>query len=232
MSEVCITLFAKGARQPLPEGVARVEQEGGGTQVLLVQLPHTPPHAAEEQTLALRMRLGGAVNGQPAVRAGKVNVELVLTKAAAVEWPDLQRADGPREAMAVGGTAVGFGLRGAAAVSVDADADAAAVSAAAVSKAEAEAASASAADAAARRAVPRHPQEWAAMEKELEEAAKDEVQPEGDEALQALFRQIYSKGSPETRRAMNKSFSQSGGRTLSTNWSEVAQAQYDKDGDS
>jgi suppressor of G2 allele of SKP1 len=247
MTEVSITLFAKGARSPLPEGAVRIaapesasasgagpadNDAGSESQMLVVSIPHTPPQATEEQVYTLEMHLGGKVTGQPAIRAGKVNVEVVLTKADAVQWPDLQRMDGPREPMAVSGTAVGTGLRGSASVSavVDTKLGGAAASSASASSAAGGAAAAAAAGAeAARRVVPRGPQEWAAMAKDLEEAAKDEVQPEGDEALQALFKQIYAKGSAETRRAMNKSFSESNGKTLSTNWSEVAQAEYDRD---
>ncbi|KAL6259937.1 hypothetical protein P5V15_009847 [Pogonomyrmex californicus] len=64
------------------------------------------------------------------------------------------------------------------------------------------------------------PKDWNKVEKEIErqEAAEE---TEGEAAVNALFQKIYGNGSDEVRRAMNKSFLESGGTVLSTNWEEV-----------
>jgi len=46
---------------------------------------------------------------------------------------------------------------------------------------------------------------WDALEAQVKAEEKDE-KLEGDAALNELFQKIYSEGSDETRRAMNKSF--------------------------
>ena len=45
--------------------------------------------------------------------------------------------------------------------------------------------------------------------------------------LNGLFRDVYANGTDETRKAMNKSFTESGGTTLSTNWSDVGAKKLD-----
>jgi len=68
--------------------------------------------------------------------------------------------------------------------------------------------------------------DWSQIDREMEQEIKGE-KPAGDEALNTLFKQIYDRADDETRRAMNKSFQTSGGTVLSTNWGEVARADYE-----
>lgn len=53
----------------------------------------------------------------------------------------------------------------------------------------------------------------------IDEFEKEEEQESG---VNELFRKIYESGSDEVRKAMNKSFQESAGTVLSTNWSNVA----------
>mmetsp|Transcript_16573 Transcript_16573/g.57828 ORF Transcript_16573/g.57828 Transcript_16573/m.57828 type:complete len:378 (-) Transcript_16573:172-1305(-) len=70
--------------------------------------------------------------------------------------------------------------------------------------------------------------DWRRLEKDCEAELAAEA-PEGEEALNKLFQDIYGKATPETRRAMNKSFQTSGGTVLSTNWGEVGTTNYEEE---
>lgn len=54
-----------------------------------------------------------------------------------------------------------------------------------------------------------------------DKVVNDMTKDDHDEDVNTLFRKIYSEGTDEVRKAMNKSFLESGGTVLSTNWKDV-----------
>ncbi|XP_058779150.1 protein SGT1 homolog [Vicia villosa] len=62
--------------------------------------------------------------------------------------------------------------------------------------------------------------DWDKLEAQVKKEEKDE-NLDGDAALNKFFREIYSDADEDTRRAMKKSFVESNGTVLSTNWKEV-----------
>ena len=70
--------------------------------------------------------------------------------------------------------------------------------------------------------------DWDSIEKDLK-AEEEKEKPEGDDAMNKLFQSIYANADEDTKRAMIKSYQTSGGTVLSTNWSEVAEKDYEKE---
>lgn len=56
---------------------------------------------------------------------------------------------------------------------------------------------------------------------EKEKSTDEDPNVGGDATLNSFFQKMYADADEDTRRAMLKSYSESGGTTLSTNWDEV-----------
>lgn len=58
---------------------------------------------------------------------------------------------------------------------------------------------------------------WSKMSNNIDNDDK----PKGEAALQQFFQSIYASASEDVKKSMNKSFQESGGTCLSTNWEQV-----------
>jgi len=67
--------------------------------------------------------------------------------------------------------------------------------------------------------------DWNKIEKVLEK--ETEEKKEGEAALNEMFQNIYKDASDDVKKAMNKSFQESGGTVLSTNWNEIGKEKVD-----
>ncbi|CAI0402979.1 unnamed protein product [Linum tenue] len=68
--------------------------------------------------------------------------------------------------------------------------------------------------------------DWDKLEAQVKKEEKDE-KLDGDAALNKFFRDIYKDADEDTRRAMQKSFVESSGTVLSTNWKDVGSKKVD-----
>ncbi|THH19731.1 hypothetical protein EW146_g1482 [Bondarzewia mesenterica] len=62
------------------------------------------------------------------------------------------------------------------------------------------------------------------LESEKEKSTSEDPNVGGDSTVNKFFQDLFSNADEDTRRAMLKSFQESGGTTLSTNWAEVSKA--------
>lgn len=69
--------------------------------------------------------------------------------------------------------------------------------------------------------------DWDAIEREIVKDAETWEKPEGDAAANALFRELFKNATPEARKAMEKSYIESNGTALSTNWDEVSKGRVE-----
>lgn len=63
--------------------------------------------------------------------------------------------------------------------------------------------------------------------KTWDKIVKDFEENEKDDGITALFQKIYATGDENVRRAMNKSFIESNGTVLSTNWNDVGKGKVE-----
>lgn len=77
------------------------------------------------------------------------------------------------------------------------------------------------------------PKDWDKLASELTKPAKDaggdefDEDDDGGDPANAFFRKLYKGADPDTRRAMMKSYQESNGTALSTNWSEVSKGKVE-----
>ncbi|KAJ7293556.1 SGS domain-containing protein [Mycena rebaudengoi] len=62
---------------------------------------------------------------------------------------------------------------------------------------------------------------------EKEKTSEEDPNVGGDSTLNSFFQKIYGDADEDTRKAMMKSYQESGGTTLSTNWDEVKKAKVE-----
>jgi len=65
------------------------------------------------------------------------------------------------------------------------------------------------------------------LSSEKEKTTEEDANVGGDATLNSFFQKIYGDADEDTKRAMMKSYSESGGTTLSTNWNEVGKGKVE-----
>ncbi|EIN13778.1 SGS-domain-containing protein [Punctularia strigosozonata HHB-11173 SS5] len=65
------------------------------------------------------------------------------------------------------------------------------------------------------------------LESEKEKSSTEDPNVGGDASVNNFFQQLYGNADEDTKRAMLKSYTESGGTTLSTNWSEVGKGKVE-----
>ncbi|KAH8120160.1 SGS-domain-containing protein [Phellopilus nigrolimitatus] len=81
-------------------------------------------------------------------------------------------------------------------------------------------------------AKPRPRKNWDSLTKEILSSEKDKSLNDdpnvgGDSTVNGFFQQLYAGADKDTKKAITKSYYESGGTTLSTNWSEVSKGKVE-----
>lgn len=195
-NELILALYVKGYDK-LKDAV-KVEF---GTDYVIITLPALAS-STEEQCITLRP-LASTLSPGSTYRVLGTKIELKLLKAGGMTWPSLLAEEGkgaivPQQQAPDSETsrsATGYGST-----------------------------SGSKADAVAGDALGQEKKKkknWDKIEDDDEEPDHSDPNAGGDAALQKFFAQIYGNADEDTKRAMIKSFTESGGTTLSTDWSSI-----------
>ncbi|ADV25580.1 hypothetical protein I305_04557 [Cryptococcus gattii E566] len=196
-NELILALYVKGYDK-LKDAV-KVEF---GTDYVIITLPALAS-STEEQCITLRP-LASTLSPGSTYRVLSTKIELKLLKAGGVTWPSLLAEEGK-------------GVIVPQQQAPDAEASRSAIGSGSTSGSKADAVTGDAIG----QEKKNKKKNWDKIDDDEEEPDPSDPNAGGDAALQKFFAQIYGNADEDTKRAMIKSFTESGGTTLSTDWSSI-----------
>jgi suppressor of G2 allele of SKP1 len=204
---VVVDVFVKGVPTSKPDAV-RAQFEPRLLRLHVDEAAGGPGAPAPPLPYELELPLWGEVDASKCgVEVLRSKLEVTLFKKTQEAWPFLDKA-GAEPAVGVAAAVVSGGGSGAGVA-------APAAPAAATASAPPAASYPSSRPPGARK-------DWSAVEAQVKAMEEQGELDDGDQ-LSAFFKKIFAGGDDETRRAMVKSYVESGGTVLSTNWKEVGE---------